>query len=401
MPALSFRKRILTALLLLGALPASLAFVGWVWTIRTNNPAVAGRAAFEELGATGRDLLRVLDTTGLTPPELEVLRDHTSTLNAALARSQRAEAFSRMKAVGYTVVLVSLGSLLMYLAVIIGRSLSKQLSAPIEELIGWTGHIRRQEPLPATELPGGAPEFASLRAAIRNMALELYQARNAELEAERLRAFREVARRVAHEMKNPLTPLRLAVRHLDQTATPDQQESLEVLVAESSRLERLAREFADLGRLPEGPSAEVDLAELMGELLKTSLPKTMTWRLDTAPETPTVIGHYDPLRRALGNLIRNAVEATEGRGLLEARVVREGDEVVVSLADHGPGIPEDKRSRVFEPYYTGRADGTGLGLAIVKQAVDHHRGTISVRETPGGGATFELRLPAAEAENRS
>jgi signal transduction histidine kinase len=287
----------------------------------------------------------------------------------------------------------------MYLAFIIGRSLSRQLSAPIEELIGWTGHIRRQEPLPATELRGGAPEFASLRMAIRNMALELYQARNAELEAERLRAFREVARRVAHEMKNPLTPVRLAVRQLHQTATEEQQESLEVLIAESARLEQLAREFAELGRLPEGPSAEVDLAELLGEILKTSLPQTMTWRLDAEPGPSSVVGHYDPLRRALGNLVRNAVEATDGRGLLEARVVREGDEVIVSLADHGPGIPEEKRSRIFEPYYTGKADGTGLGLAIVKQVIDHHHGNIVLRETPGGGATFEIRLPAAPEED--
>jgi signal transduction histidine kinase len=397
--SLSFRKRILLALLLLGALPASVSFVGWVVTIRNNNPAVAGRAAFEDLGATGRDLLRVLDSTRLTPEERAVLNDHTSALNSALARSQRAEAFSRMKSVGVTVVLVSLGSLFMYLAFIIGRSLSRQLSAPIEELIGWTGHIRRQEPLPATELRGGAPEFASLRMAIRNMALELYQARNAELEAERLRAFREVARRVAHEMKNPLTPVRLAVRQLHQTATEEQQESLEVLIAESARLEQLAREFAELGRLPEGPSAEVDLAELLGEILKTSLPQTMTWRLDAEPGPSSVVGHYDPLRRALGNLVRNAVEATDGRGLLEARVVREGDEVIVSLADHGPGIPEEKRSRIFEPYYTGKADGTGLGLAIVKQVVDHHHGNIVLRETPGGGATFEIRLPAAPEED--
>ena len=397
--SLSFRKRILLALLLLGALPASLSFVGWVVTIRNNNPAVAGRAAFEDLGATGRDLLRVLDSTRLTPEERVVLNDHTSALNAALARSQQAEAYSRMQSVGVTLVLVSLGSLFMYLAFIIGRSLSRQLSAPIEELIGWTGHIRRQEPLPATELRGGAPEFASLRMAIRNMALELYQARNAELEAERLRAFREVARRVAHEMKNPLTPVRLAVRQLHQTATEEQQESLEVLIAESARLEQLAREFAELGRLPEGPSAEVDLAELLGEILKTSLPQTMTWRLDAEPGPSSVVGHYDPLRRALGNLVRNAVEATDGRGLLEARVVREGDEVIVSLADHGPGIPEEKRSRIFEPYYTGKADGTGLGLAIVKQVIDHHHGNIVLRETPGGGATFEIRLPAAPEED--
>jgi signal transduction histidine kinase len=411
MPALSFRKRILLALLLLGALPASLAVLGWVVSLRNSNPAVAGRTAIEDIGASGRDLLRALDSTRLTDPELEALREHTGTLNQALGRSQRAEAFSRMKTVGVSVVIVILGTLLIYLAVVMGGNLSRQLSAPIDELIGWTGHIRRHEALPATERRGGAPEFAALRQALREMAAELRQARSAELEAERLRAFREVARRVAHEMKNPLTPVRFAVRQLAQTATPDQKEALEVLVAESARLEQLAREFATLGRLPEGPSAEVDLGELLAELLRTSLPGTMTSSLEVAPDTPAVVGHYDPLRRAFGNLLRNAVEACQGgevagRGgsggsgggasRIDARVSRDGNAVVISLADHGPGIPRDKRRRVFEPYFTDKPDGTGLGLALVKQAIDLHRGTITLSETPGGGATFTVRLPVPE-----
>jgi len=408
MPALSFRKRILLALLLLGALPASLAVLGLVVSLRSRNPAVAGRTAIEHIGASGRDLLRALDSTRLTEPELEALREHTGTLNQALGRSQRAEAFSRMKTVGVTVVIVILGTLLIYLAVIMGGNLSRQLSAPIDELIGWTGHIRRHEALPPTERRGGAPEFAALRQALREMAAELRQARAAELEAERLRAFREVARRVAHEMKNPLTPVRFAVRQLAQTATPDQKEALEVLVAESARLEQLAREFATLGRLPEGPSAEVDLGELLAELLRTSLPGTMTSSLEVAPDTPAVLGHYDPLRRAFGNLLRNAVEACQGREAagsgsgeagacrIDARVSRDGNAVIVALADHGPGIPRDKRRRVFEPYFTDKPDGTGLGLALVKQAIDLHRGTITLSETPGGGATFTVRLPVTD-----
>jgi signal transduction histidine kinase len=104
------------------------------------------------------------------------------------------------------------------------------------------------------------------------------------------------------------------------------------------------------------------------------------------------LGHYDPLRRAFGNLIRNAVEAMGGVGRLEAEIAREGEHVAVRIVDHGPGIPAAKRTQVFEPYYTEKQEGTGLGLAIVKQAVDHHRGRISVEETPGGGATFVVRF---------
>lgn len=394
MPRLSFRKRILLALLLLGALPTSLGILGWALALRNATPAIAGRAAFEEVGASGRDLLRVLDTARLGAEERAALQRHATTLSSALARAQRAEAFSRMKAYGITVVIVVVGSVLVYLSVIIGRSLARQLSAPIDELVGWTGNIRRDEPLPASERRRGAPEFASLRRALREMATELRSARSAELEAERLRAFREVARRVAHEMKNPLTPVRLAVRQLEATAAPEQREALEVLTAESGRLEQLAREFATLGRLPEGPSAEVDLGELLGELLRTSVPPGIATSIRTAHGTPAVIGHYDSLRRAFGNLIRNAVEAMGGEGRLEADVAVEGEEVVVRLADHGPGIPADKQARVFEPYYTEKQEGTGLGLALVRQAVLHHQGTIAVEETPGGGATFVVKLRA-------
>ncbi|HKP28400.1 MAG TPA: HAMP domain-containing sensor histidine kinase, partial [Gemmatimonadales bacterium] len=110
--------------------------------------------------------------------------------------------------------------------------------------------------------------------------------------------------------------------------------------------------------------------------------------------TPPIVGHYDPLRRAFGNLIRNAVEAMGGTGRLDVRVARQGLTIMVSIADHGPGIPAEKRQRVFEPYYTEKAEGTGLGLSIVKQAIDHHRGSIAVRETEGGGATFEVRFPS-------
>ena len=401
MRPLSFRKRILLVLLLLGALPTLVGMLGWGVALRNSTPALAGRAAFEEVGASGRELFRALDTTRLSDAERTEVRDHAATLSQALARAQRAEAFSRIKAYGVTLVLTVLGSGLVLLAIGLGRNLSRQLSAPIEELIGWTGNIRRGEPLPDPVQHGGAPEFASLRRALRDMASALGAARQRELEAERLRAFREVARRVAHEMKNPLTPVRFALRQLEATALPAQREALDVLTAESTRLEQLAREFATLGRLPEGPAADVDLGELLGELLRTSVPDTVTTSLTVAPDTPVVTGHYDPLRRAFANLIRNAVEAMGGTGRLEATIAREERWVSVSLADRGPGVPADKRGRVFEAYYSEKPAGTGLGLAIVKQAIDHHRGTIALQDTPGGGATFVVRLPWARDEDSS
>lgn len=112
-------------------------------------------------------------------------------------------------------------------------------------------------------------------------------------------------------------------------------------------------------------------------------------------------GHYDSLRRALANLLRNASEAMQGEGRIDVTVRPWDGGVRVSIADQGPGIAAEKRSRIFEPYFTDKADGTGLGLAIVKQAVDLHQGTIEVGETEGGGATMVIWLPLTSESARA
>jgi signal transduction histidine kinase len=248
------------------------------------------------------------------------------------------------------------------------------------------------EPLPPDSPRHGAPEFAALRTALREMATAMEHGRAQEIEAERLRAFRETARRVAHEMRNPLTPIRLAVSQLARSSTPVTQEAIEVLTAESGRLEQLAREFTEFGRLPEGPAAPVDLVELLEELVRTSIPPTMTARLALDPSTPVLHGHYDPLRRAFSNILRNAVEACGADGELEISARPESGGARVAIRDHGPGIPPELAERIFDPYWTGKEGGTGLGLALARQTVELHQGTIGVERTPGGGATFVVRL---------
>ncbi len=392
MPSLSFRSRISLTLFLL-ALPTAVAVIGWGYSVIKGNPARAAQNVVRPLRKSGRELLVAIDTTRLNPDEKRALETHREELSQALALAQRAAYYKSRLTYGLGITLAALGSVLFFLALLLGQNLARQLSSPIDELVGWARLIQRNEPLPPDQSQGGAPEFAALRTALRDMASNLSQARRAELESERLRAFREVARRVAHEMKNPLTPIRFAVASLGQNASTQQEEALEVLRTESTRLEQLARDFANLGRLPEGPPAEVDLSELLTELIRTSLPAEIEPHVQTAPATPHVIGHYDSLRRAFANVLRNAAEAMLGRGRMDVTIRPWQGGVRVSIADQGPGIHPEKRNRVFEPYFTEKADGTGLGLAIVKQAVDLHHGTIEVAETPGGGATFVIWLP--------
>src|SRR5438552_6633005 len=396
--ALPFRRRIFVVLVVMTVVPTVLAVAGWVLSVRRLLPAAGARASTERVASTARLLLDGVDTLHLTLRELALLRHHLNEVSASVSLARLAETFLRYYTAGFAVVIVLLGAAVLYAAVNLAGHLSRQLSRPIDELVGWTQLIRRDGPLPRAPPGRGAPESEALRQALRELAAALEAARERELEAERLRAFREVARRVAHEIKNPLTSMRIAVDQMRRTVGPSDSRAataMQVLDAETDRLERLAREFSEFGRLPEGPQSEVDLVELLEELGRTGVPPDIDVRLTTHDGRRTVVGHYEPLRRAFANIYRNAAEAMRGRGAIDVTVTGDGPGggLAVTIADHGPGIPAEPRPRVFEPYFTTKAAGTGLGLALVRVTLEAHRGTISVNETPGGGATFAIVFP--------
>ena len=389
--ALPFRQRIFLILVALTAVPTALAVVGWALAVRTVGPSAGARVGWEEVAAAARDMVDRIDTTRLAPRERAGMRRLLEQVSTEVTLSRRAETYLRYYAGAFAGMVVVVGAVVVFAGVRLAGHLSRQLSRPIDELVGWTRLIRRRMPLPAGPPSQGAPEFEALRQALRELATALDQARDKELEAERLRAYREVARRVAHEIKNPLTAMRIAV---DQVRRSGAQTAVavDVLSAETDRLDRLAKEFAEFGRLPEGPKSEVDMVDLLVDLGKSAVPPeiAVTVRANGAP--CTILGQYDPLRRAFANLLRNAAEAMGGRGPIDVEVARDGQGLVVTIADHGPGIPEELRPRVFEPYFTTKQDGTGLGLALVRQTIESHNGTIRVSETTGGGATFAIVL---------
>ncbi len=400
--ALPFRRRIFVVLVVMTVVPTVLAVAGWVLSVRRLLPAAGARASTERVASTARLLLDGVDTLHLIVRERALLRDHLNEVSASVSLARRAETFLRYYTAGFAVVIVLLGAAVLYAAVNLAGHLSRQLSRPIDELVGWTQLIRRHEPMPRAPVSRGAPEFEALRQALRELAAALEAARERELEAERLRAFREVAQRVAHEIKNPLTSMRIAVDQLRRTdgMTEGRKEiAVQVMASETDRLERLAKEFSEFGRLPEGPQSEVDLVELLEELGRTGVPPEVHVTVDANGGSRTLLGHYDPLRRAFANLYRNAAEAMKGRGAIDVTVTGDGAGLAVTIADHGPGIPAELRQRVFEPYFTTKDDGTGLGLALVRVTLEAHRGTISVSETAGGGATFAIVFPSPSSTN--
>ncbi len=396
-------------LVVVAAIPAG-ALVGIAVLAPRIAAPVGGVAAWDRAAATWLDAQRALARQPLTPATREALRKHAEELGNSLTmarKSQYIRDYATPLLAGFAAALAAL----VFLGTVrLAGHLSRQLSRPIHELIGWTERLTRGEPLPDAPPARGAPEFEVLRGAFRKMAADLAAARAREVEAAQLRTFRDLSRQVAHELKNPLTPLRFAVARLAQNARPDEKELLEIIDGESARIEQMAREFSTLGRLPEGPPAPVDLSELIEELVRGTVPPAVAARVERAPDLPLVSGHYEPLRRAFHNLILNACDActagapaqehggtgrTQPEIAVSLRAVANGHApaVEVVIADTGVGIAPEALARVFEPYFTTKKHGTGLGLALVRQTIHDHGGTVTVASEPGRGTAFTVTLP--------
>jgi signal transduction histidine kinase len=398
---LRFRTRLFVVLTLFAVLPAMVLTIAWGVTLRSALPLVSGASAWERVAGTGRTALAAFERAPLTPTQRRALDAHQRELSASLEQARRYQ-YVASRVVRVIVVLALLG--LATVAVVASRvagHLSRQLSRPLDELVGWAERIARGEPIPEGPPRRGAPEFEVLRQRLRRTAADLEQGRARALEAERLRAFRETARQVAHELKNPLTPIRFAIARIRREEREELTEPLEVLTVETERIERLARSFAQFGRLPEGTMSEVDLGELARYTARATVPAHVSLRIDVEPELPMVRGHHDALARALANVLLNAVDASRSGGEVHVRVARarhaDGEAVEVAVRDTGCGIPPEQLGRIWEPYVTTKAGGTGLGLAIVRQTVLAHEGAVEATSAVGRGTEIRLVLPVAAA----
>ena len=412
MSPVGFRTRLFLILTLFATLPSLLLTLVWAGTFARALPLVSGSSAWERAAATGGRAIAAAQQAPLSPGDRAALRAHEIELQESLTQARRF-GFIAQRAVPIiaVVAVLALGVLVVVSSRVAGH-LSRQLSRPIDELVGWTDRLGRGQELPEGPPRKGAPEFAVLRSRMRSVARELRDARAQEIEAERLRAFRESARQVAHELKNPLTPIRFAVARLRREAPPSLTDAVEVLDAESQRLEEMARSFSQFGRLPEGPAAEVDVAELVRYTTRASVPPDVEADVRIDGDVPMIRGHHDALARALSNVLLNAVDACRaGReagatrpariGVTVARERNNGDDgIVISVRDSGCGIAPDKLARIWEPYVTHKPGGTGLGLAIARQAILAHNGMVHAASVVGGGTEIRFTLPTSGIDAR-
>jgi nitrogen fixation/metabolism regulation signal transduction histidine kinase len=393
---LGFRSRLFLILALFAIVPSVVLTVAWGGTVSRLLPLMSGSAAWDRAAATGKPAVQIANRSPHTAAEDSLIAAHERELQSSVTQALRFDYLTRQFVPVVLVTGLIALAMLIALASNLAGHLSRQASRPLDELVGWTQRIRRGEPLPAESPTRGAPEFGVLRDRMREMADALETGRRAAIDAERLEAFRESARQVAHELKNPLTPIRFAVARLQRSVGPELQETVEVLAIESARLEAMAKSFAQFGKLPEGPPSEIDVGDLVREAVRTTVPAEMTCEVMVGADVPELFGVHDALGRAIANVLLNAVEASNATGAIMVRVATNAQrEIIVATRDHGIGIVPERLPSIWTPYVTDKTAGTGLGLAIVKQTVVAHGGRVEATSTVGEGTEIRLIFPAA------
>jgi len=249
-------------------------------------------------------------------------------------------------------------------------------------------------------------ELGEMADAFNRMTRELTEQRERLVQAERVAAWRELARRLAHELKNPLFPLQITVENLLKAREHGEQfdevfrESASTLLAEIASLKAIIGRFSEFSRMPQPQLQAVDINQLVREVLQVHQAQlsvegkpAIAAELKLDDKLGEVAADPDLLHRALANLVLNAIDAMPQGGTLTLRTRAGAENFFIEVADTGTGLSKEECDRLFTPYYTTKEHGTGLGLAIAQSVVSDHNGRIAVKSATGQGTTFVIELP--------
>jgi signal transduction histidine kinase len=299
---------------------------------------------------------------------------------------------------------VSLAAL--FIGLLLSWWVSRRITRPVEELANGARDVASGRWDTKIDVKG-SDEIGQLANAFNEMTGTLAAQKEKLVQTERVAAWRELARRLAHELRNPLFPLQITVENLQRARQLGPQQFQEVfteatatLKAEFANLNSIVTRFSDFSKMPSPEFSKVNVNEALRDAIRLFEPQftavgkphigTEFFLSDSLPE---IDADSDLLHKAFQNLVLNAMDAMPAGGTLSLRSSDAGDVVRIEVSDTGKGLTPEECSRLFTPYYTTKQLGTGLGLAIVQSVVSDHHGTISVSSEEGHGTTFRIELP--------
>ena len=319
-----------------------------------------------------------------------------------LVESSRSELASLKKYIQGTAFLVGTGAVL--LGLLLSFWTASRVTKPLRELTSSVREVAGGR-WDARAAVSSGDEVGQLARDFNRMTEQLVEHRDRMIQAERVAAWRELARRLAHELKNPLFPLQITIENLQRARDTPQfeevfRESTTTLLAELDNLKTIVGRFSDFAKMPAPQLEQMDLNQVVQEVIRLfdaqihapgRPPVDVALELDE--NLALIQADPDQIRRALRNLILNALDAMPpAGGTLTIRTHNLDGKVTLEVSDSGAGLTPEECERLFTPYYNTKQHGTGLGLAIVQSVVSDHKGTITVHSEPGKGATFRIEL---------
>jgi signal transduction histidine kinase len=289
----------------------------------------------------------------------------------------------------------------------LGYSMAERISDPVNRLTRATRRIARGD-LDARIAATSSDELRRLVEAFNGMAADLQRQRTELERTNRLEAWAEMARQVAHEIKNPLTPIQLNAEHLrrvhldrGEPLSPVLQDCVSTILAQVKLLRRIASEFSSFASSPSAKPADVDTAALLHEVIdpyRAGLDGRIGLEITIPSSLPHIFVDRSLVSRSLTNIVENALHAMPGAGTLGLSAEVSDGVVRIRISDTGAGMDDEALARAFEPYFSTKASGTGLGLPIAKRNVELSGGTIAVQSVRDQGTTVEINLPVARPQ---
>ncbi len=330
--------------------------------------------------------------------------DNGAPLGVLLIGSSRRGLVELQRHIGAFALIVGGAGIL--LAILLSGWIAARVTQPIERLADAAREVADGRWETQVEVRS-SDELGQLADAFNTMTRQLAEQRDRLVQTERVAAWRELARRLAHELKNPLFPLQITIENLlrAREQNPEQfedvfRESTATLLAEVANLKAIIGRFSDFSKMPQPQLQAVQINDIVRQVISlhsAQLQGTVKVAVELDEGLPAIAADPDLLHRALSNLVLNALDAMAEGGSITVRTRDLDSQVRLEVADTGSGLTREECQRLFTPYYTTKRHGTGLGLAIVQSVVSDHGGSIGVDSAPGKGTTFRIDLPKRAA----